>query len=137
MVRWHLQMLADRNLAVLQAVGSLTVQQIAAKGMELFTSAEWRPGMRLLLDYRGVTAITDPRLLESVRSLAAQDFRLKERLAGMRCAIVIHYDAVYGVARMWQAVSREAPWEARLFRSYDEAVAWLEIEPADLPSLPD
>lgn len=49
-----------------------------------------------------------------------------------RLAIVAPRDYMYGMARMYQLLRSEAPEQTMVFRSLDEAAAWLEVDDLDL-----
>jgi len=43
-------------------------------------------------------------------------------------AAVMNSDLGYGLSRMWQAYTDDIPWNAKVFRTRDEAEDWLRTE---------
>lgn len=58
------------------------------------------------------------RVAELCRTAAAAENRRMVAVVGDR-------DLVFGLARMWQVFARETGWTTEVFRSRDEAEAWL------------
>lgn len=49
----------------------------------------------------------------------------REMLRGGRVAMVAGSDAAYGMFRMWEMQRETMPYEVRVFRDRDQALAWL------------
>jgi len=129
---FDLHFLREHGLAVVQVAGPVTMLEIMGVGTTLFQSPHWRPGTKVLLDYRDASDITDGTY-RAARTLAQQDQSFGELLAGTRVAVVAPSDVVFGIVRMWEALSEGGPWEARVFRDYEPALAWLEISAEQVP----
>jgi len=87
------------------------------------------PGMRAypsrLHDFRSVAGGIDS---ERLRALAGYATTRREELGGgRRTAIVVARDVSFGEARIYQAYSEIADREIRVFRSFEEAAAWLGL----------
>ncbi len=85
---------------------------------------DWTPGTPVLLDQTGL----DTSLLRigEVNAIADQCTALKAEIGAAKVALLVSRDMEYGMNRMW-AVFIEDRWDALvgLFRSREEAVAWL------------
>jgi hypothetical protein len=88
--------------------------------------AEWQPGTAWIHDHAdldaGMLTVTEVKM---IADLCAE--RSAQMGAG-KCAIVVGRDLEFGLSRMW-AVFVEDRWDvdARVFRSLDEAIAWLSV----------
>jgi hypothetical protein len=128
------RILPERALAVVWLAGDVTLLEILTSGAQMFGEPAWQPGFRILCDYRRASHVLGDH--EQIRQLVAQDRDNDARLRGTLCAVVAEKDHVFGLARMWEMLSEGSAFEACTFRVYAEALAWLELEPADVPEPP-
>lgn len=94
-------------------------------GMRSFLDSElFRPGIDTLWDFRSVTVESvTPDLLKSV---AAYNERLApERGSSWKVALVVGADVAFGLSRMFAVYVESAPNEVMVFKTMDEAEAWL------------
>jgi hypothetical protein len=94
------------------------------------------PGTRELLDLREVERADIAR--ETLRAVADIDRAHPDKFKGNRTAIVATRDAHYGLAKMYSHLMAVmgAPTDVRVFRTIEEAQAWLEQVPLTLPRKP-
>lgn len=64
--------------------------------------------------------------VEDLRAGAVVDRRLGQIMPHAAVAIVAPREHVFGVARMWEAIADVPEWTTYVFRSRDEAEAWLQ-----------
>lgn len=86
--------------------------------------ARFRPGMRILLDYRELDGgeTTSREVQSLVEAVAARS----ERIGGSRCAVVVRGRVDFGLARMWQLTAgASTQLQVELFYEVDAALAWL------------
>ena len=90
----------------------------------LFIQDKWKPGTPILLDETEMDASL--LTVNDVRTIAEICIRRSTEFGPARCAIFVSRDLEYGMNRMWM-VFVEGKWEVvvDLFRSRDEAIAWL------------
>jgi hypothetical protein len=90
----------------------------------LLAHDNWNPGIPVLTDETNLDA--DTITVREVRDIADVCARRKSELGPLRTAILVAGDLEYGMNRMWE-VFIEGRWdvESALFRSRDEALAWL------------
>ena len=90
----------------------------------LLAHDDWNPGTPILTDETNLDAGTTT--VREVRDIAEVCARRKSELGPVRTAILVAGDFEYGMNRMWDAFI-EGKWdvESALFRSRDEALAWL------------
>jgi hypothetical protein len=76
-----------------------------------------------LIDYSAV----DNVLISSheLETVAAYDRKAATIAPGIPVAIVGGKDFVFGLARMWEAFMHGAGWETHVFRTREEAEAWI------------
>ncbi len=75
-------------------------------------------------DYTGVTEIEDVRtdVVQSVANLCKQAARINPDAV---IAVAADRDLLFGLARMWEALSNETGWDIRVFRTFSSAEAWI------------
>ena len=86
------------------------------------------PGARELVDLSGIEDIQgDSRALELNIQI---DSAHREKLAGMRTAIVASTDLLYGFARMYQSLAevKDSPLTVEVFRTVEKAREWLGLQ---------
>lgn len=114
----------DRNTVILELVGRLSVAEATTVLAEIGADERLRQGPTGLVDATALAGIDlEARDVRQLAFLASQADRL---WTGGRWAIVAPSDLVYGIARMYQLIRSEAPYELGVFRSPDEARRWLE-----------
>lgn len=86
---------------------------------------QFHPGLSQLIDSRGVTE--NAATTQGVRALIAGNPYGK----GSRRAFVASSDAIFGMARMFELGRIGAEDEFRVFRSMDQARAWLGLPMED------
>lgn len=82
---------------------------------------------RELVDGRQIGAMHTTA--EGQQELAVLVGGLEDQLRGYRLAMVADSDLVFGMFRMWDMQRADLDYEVRVFRDYDEALAWLEATP--------
>ena len=106
--------------------GVVTLEDGTRHNEGLRAHPDFHPGMRQLSDARAAQSeVSGP----GVRGLARHSAFGPES----RRAIVAADDAIFGVSRMYEAQATQAG-EVRIFRDYDEALAWLGVDPSELES---
>ena len=91
------------------------------------------PDSREILDLREVERADVTR--DGIRAAAEVDLGHPGKFVGSRTAIVATRDAHYGLARMYASltVAMGAPTRVRVFRTVEEAKAWLQAPPSGSP----
>jgi len=98
---------------------------ILMSGAELFRGPDWMNGFHLICDYREVTSFDVDAA--DMRKLSAQDSSFEDLLNRSRCAVVADRDVIFGMARMWEAMSEQNGLRTMVFRELDEACRWLSL----------
>ncbi|BCS32113.1 hypothetical protein TBR22_A13220 [Luteitalea sp. TBR-22] len=94
----------------------------------MIDDAAYAPGMPVLEDVRDLEV---PPPTDCMRAMVGL-FQLRaDRLAGARWAMVVGGDhaAMYGLGRMAEILAHESPVTFSVFRSLEDAQAWLREDP--------
>ena len=68
---------------------------------------------------------------EGIRRFAQFDEEHRERLAGYRLALIVGDDRTFGLARMYEALTRENVEGVRVFRDEAAAREWIGLDPEE------
>ena len=113
----------DGRLAVIVITGTPGPDDVLAALLELLEDPRHTPGMIELWDYRESSLVNFNS--DSLKILATKVGPYLERAAA-RVALVAGSDVDFGVLRMWEVYAEDgAPRTRRVFRTMDEAYAWL------------
>ncbi len=107
------------------ATGTLTSDELESALLDSYRRPDYRPEANSLCDLRdvGAQAFTGAEIQRIVGTV------LKHRGAppGIRTAIVVGRDLVFGLARMFaHQLEAKSHSDVRVFRDMDEAKAWLK-----------
>jgi hypothetical protein len=76
-----------------------------------------------IIDLRGVHRMDITA--DQMQKLAELDRKAAERCPGTKIAIVASHDLTFGLSRIYSAYAQSANLQARIFRTLDEARAWI------------
>ena len=126
---------AEKNLIRTKAVGQLTLQEVVNHFRTLEKDAQRPERPDVFLDLSEVDSAPDTRQLSIV---VGEMKRIGAKLRFGACAILASRDALFGMMRMFEALTEEFFRETRTFRDEAEALVWLvsrqslaEQKPAD------
>jgi hypothetical protein len=126
-----IEFIEDGRGVVFHGSGVLTWQEVTdVKTVLEADEASLRGVKFVLVLLEDVTAVD--LNVEDLRAGAAADRRLGQMMPHVAVAIVAPREHVFGVARMWEAIASVPEWSTYVFRSRDEADAWLQ-DPAVQP----
>ncbi|MBT8352308.1 MAG: hypothetical protein KJO26_13885 [Deltaproteobacteria bacterium] len=81
---------------------------------------------KIVYQIADLTNATDFNLSTSeLMALSSQDENAAKINPNMFIAIVGKKDAIYGLARMWEAFSYKSPFETMVFRKMEDAQQWI------------
>lgn len=111
--------------------GRVDGEELIAANLEALADARF-PGLSAqVCDMEQVTAFDIDR--EQILRIIAIDFRASARAPGMtRVGIACRDDLIFGYGRMYELLldGRVPGWEVGVFRTRDEALAWLGVTEA-------
>ena len=114
-----------QNLVRATGTGVLTDEDVMAHRQAMAAEPLFSPQMRELSDVRQVTAFQ--LTPTGIRIMVAADVKMTA-LGGMhKLAIVAEENVAYGMSRMYQTLGEPNIRIVGVFRSYEEAAAWLGI----------
>lgn len=112
----------SRRLVVTSATGVVSEDDLTGHQQRLRRDPGFDPSFDQILDFRNVTEM--PISGESVRQYVARS----PWGDGARRAFVCDRDLVYGLARMFEMLSADRPEAVQVFRTLQEAEAWLGLD---------
>ena len=90
----------------------------------LVTHENWKPGTPFLVDHTYLNSA--PLTTEDMIAIARLSGQYRAELGRAKCAHILARELEFGLARMWEAfVEKEWDVLGRLFKSRDDAIAWL------------
>lgn len=122
---------AERGIAIRKVLGQLTVQD-AVEAMKLsYSDPNFVGGMNTLWDLRqgSVAGLSTFDIREIIWFATAT---VQTRGREYRTALVAPKDTEFSLSRLLKTLGSHLPGNIRVFRDYDEALAWAsETEPQD------
>ena len=114
----------SRQLILTHAWGILTDADLLAHKERLLLDPAFDAGMPELSDVRGIQRLDVTAA--GVRAMIDHDMGHSAQRAGHRLALVLPTDAAFGMARMYQLMGKQEEDSVGVFRTIEEAEAWLE-----------
>ena len=97
---------------------------------EISEDERFRSGLKILVDHSELQSVEYSR--DELRAQIDRTLAIKAKLQPTYCAIVAPAPGIYGVTRVWEAELESIDkWTTRLFRSKEDALAWLRDPNAD------
>lgn len=118
----------DIDAVLFEFVGEFTLGEYF-DGMEAFLGSDvFRPGINTLWDFRQVSVDSvTPGILRSVAQY--NQTLAPNRGETWKVALVVSAEVAFGLSRMFSAYVDSAPNDVQVFRSMDDAEAWLSASP--------
>lgn len=113
----------ERRIVLTRAWGVLTDQDVLSHKASLLSDPAVQPGMVQLSDVRDIERLDVTPA--GVRAMVRHDSVNAGRLPGHRLALVANADLVFGMARMYQQTGGHDDRGVGVFRTMEEAEAWL------------
>ena len=115
----------EHNFVLTLIYGKLTPIELDQHVIEMNREYGGKYAVDELADCRYLTDVSE---LTTTEVMIAADMEKGEgRTFGSKGAIVANSGAVYGLARAYAVVAQEARIDSRVYRSMDEAIAWLGV----------
>ncbi|MDB4908508.1 MAG: hypothetical protein JWO05_3292 [Gemmatimonadetes bacterium] len=111
----------NRRLVLARGWGVISTRDLQDFTSQLHADLRFDPDLRSLTDLRDVTDVT-----VTERELRATAW-MPLYSAGVRRAIVASSDIAYGLSRMYAQHAKRFGGNVRVFRTMEEAEAWLEV----------
>lgn len=126
----------DKNLrAVFTAIQGVLEDEEPVRYLDaLLRDPDYEVGLAVLVDASRLERLD--LTTSGVRKLAEYTLGAEARLQGAKVAIVAPTDVTFGVSRMYQTLRSEAPYEISVFRTREEALAWLGLPEGTGPPSP-
>lgn len=110
------------GIAIVTAADSFTGRTIIESRKTLMDRPDFEPGIPVLYNLREMTTLNLTR--DQLREAEVHARQVAERRGPHLTAIFARRDVDFGMARMYEMLS-DREGTMRVFRDYDEALAWL------------
>lgn len=116
----------EHCLILTTASGTLTDDDIVQHKARIVQDPDFRPGMKELSDIRGVDQlnVTPAGIMEMVN----QDAKDSTTVGSHQLALVVSKEVAFGMARMYQSLTKPNIETVGVFRDIDEARVWLQLK---------
>lgn len=121
----------ERNVLYTRFFGVVVDQDLRAQAVAVAADTRIRPGVRELVDLDGIEKVeASPTSLDDNIHI---DVTNREKLAGMRSALIAKSDFLFGFARMYKSLAEieGSPIAFEVFRTVSEARNWLGLDDDD------
>jgi hypothetical protein len=102
--------------------GEVNVEEILAAMEHLVQSEEYEPNLNGITDLRAMKWESDQG---DLRKLVHFLIEHRKKIGRSRSAVVVSGDRTYGMSRMFEVFSEQAPLKVRVFRDFDKAKRWV------------
>ncbi len=117
----------DDGRILLAGEGAVTGKEIIDINDRIYESPQ--KIKQILYQLADFTSVTELLVSNAeVKMLALQDKRASKINPNMCIALVGQQDFIYGLARMWKALTYDAPFETMVFRKLEDAQKWIKIK---------
>jgi hypothetical protein len=124
----------ERGILLLRFEGSVRAPDLHAAYSHPQTGRAYRPGMLVITDFS--RAVLDVRY-EEMRAVMEHIDAMFGSAGGAPAggAIVAPIDVTFGLSRMYKLLTGDTYPTLEVFREWDDAIRWLEIDSKDLEAL--
>ena len=113
----------ERALVITEAWGVLTDEDILDHKTRLLNDPGFEPKLMELSDIRSIERLDVTQA--GIKAMVQHDAANLARRAGHRVLLVVPNDLVFGMARMYELMGSRDAGGVEVFRSMEEADAWL------------
>jgi hypothetical protein len=117
----------DEGIVYGTLTGEVDVDEVLAGLERIIASEEYRPGLNGITDLRAMKWESDQGDLRKLVHFLIEN---RKKIGKSRSAVVVSGDRTYGMSRMFEVFSEQAPIKVRVFRDFDKAKRWLIDENA-------
>lgn len=123
------EVVGEKRCLLITAAGAVTGDDMVAVSLAVEANRGLHPMPFCLVDLTGVDQFLVTR--GDVERVVAVSHRLAALSPAMAVAVAAPTDLVFGMARMWEAMSNGSGWTTRVFRSVADARRWLAEQGAE------
>jgi hypothetical protein len=116
----------ERSLILSTASGVVTDEHVLAHKKALNADPDYDASMKELTDLRAVTELDVTT--QGIAAMASYDHDNPNTEGRHRLALVASESLVFGMARMYQMTTVESDSRVGVFRTMEDARAWLDLE---------
>jgi hypothetical protein len=116
----------EHNLAICTHIGTIGDEEFLASYNSFLRNSDFTTAMNLVVDLsRADSSERSQLVLQNLAAIA------KEKLSGIPArpmiAVIAPQNVSFGLARMYEAFADMIPWDFAVFRTAEEALAWLRL----------
>jgi hypothetical protein len=112
---------------LIKVIGAVKGDDVVDLARSLLAHPDWHSAVNVLVDYRE-SDFTELSKIE-MEQVAKSIVEIANEFDGARAALVVSREVDFGIVRMWEmSTGDEIPFAFRVFRSIDEARAWIDAE---------
>jgi hypothetical protein len=120
------QLRPDERLVIFVHVGAVTDGEFLSFYRALYEDTRIDKSFNILVDLRQTASyVRSAGALNEFAGFMRRQFA--NTTASPKVAVVAPKDISFGLARMYEAMSDDVPWEFVVFRAFDAALAWLGV----------
>jgi hypothetical protein len=113
---------ASQKIIRTECSGAVSLAEVIAHFRELGEDPACYGKLDVLLDVSGMDTLPQGRQFGAINSAIS---RIRQKIQFGACAIVATRDALFGMMRMFEVLAGDYFRAVRVFRTFDEAEAWL------------
>ncbi len=116
----------EHNLIIISHRGEISDDEFRSFYEHFFQGSEFNPFMDILIDLRETNSRQrSSGILHQLARFVRERFR--DVNTRRKVAVVAPGSLSFGLARMYQAFADSVPWDFAVFRTADDAFAWLSV----------
>lgn len=115
----------DEGIVYGKLTGEVDIDKVLAGLVDIVESEDYSPGLSGITDLREMKWESDQG---DLRKLVHFLIEHRKKIGKSRSAVVVSGDRTYGMSRMFEVFSEQAPVRVRVFRDYDRALRWIRGE---------
>ena len=116
----------SKKLVYLKGIGTVSFSELMNHIDELFQNPKYKPPMKKLVDHRQIKKLD--LTMKEQELFAEKKASFRELFSGEKCAIVSPTDFVSALARVHASINEGSNIDTSVFRDFNEALTWLDIE---------
>ena len=128
----HIKVIPGLKIVLVKAADTVETVDIFNLNKFLLSSKEFKPGMNQLVDITSVDKFNVNS--DDMRKIVQSDLEAEPRLKIKKTAFVTDKPHVYGMMRMYQALSSKMKTDIGVFKEMKEACDWLNLKPEEIKS---
>ena len=120
------KIIESKKLVYLKGIGNVTFSELMNHIDEVRQDPKYKAPMKKLVDHRQIERLD--LTMKEQELLAEKKASFRELFSGEKCVIVSSADFVSALARVHASINEGSNIDTSVFRDFNEALTWLDIE---------